>query len=517
MWRTAWIVLGAHALIAVAVAAWAPRLLLALGAVWGLGALGMAWRACPGFGRTRALPPGSLAVLPSGSWRELWFYRDLAARHGPVFKTSYLVRPMVCVMGLGRGLALLREHQGSLETSPVGFSRFIPRGFLRYMEPAPHEMYRALFRRVLARDVVDAWEPEWATEVRATLRAMAAADDPASRPGIAPPDHLDGLVFRGFVRLFLGLPSDSLLLPGLRRHFETIDIRNPRQIPDREVLAALEALERILRAQAATFAAARADAPVPRCFLAELWRAHPEALDDPTVTRNLVYMLYTGGKDVTGLLGWVLRILADHPEWVERLGREVDAGDVERLRASDSLASRTVLECLRLEQSEYLHRTALADLRFGGLRIPKGWLVRICVRESHQDPAVFEAPDHFDPDRFLGRRYGPEEFSPFGLHRFTCLGDHLTRTAARVFAAELARDYVPRVVVDGPREFGSWQHWKPSDHLRVALAPRTAGMAAGGDGGSGGVHFPSAAAAFSPGGRRAGRDASERGVTGERR
>ena len=67
-----------------------------------------------------------------------------------------------------------------------------------------------------------------------------------------------------------------------------------------------------------------------------------------------------------------------------------------------SLAARIIAETLRLEQSEYIVRVARRPLSVGGFRIPAGWLLRLCVRESHRDPTAFTDPDRFDPDRFPG-------------------------------------------------------------------------------------------------------------------
>ena len=54
---------------------------------------------------------------------------------------------------------------------------------------------------------------------------------------------------------------------------------------------------------------------------------------------------------------------------------------------------RIVQETLRLEQSESRYRRATADLELDGFRIPKDWLVRMCIRESHQDESVFPERD----------------------------------------------------------------------------------------------------------------------------
>ncbi len=49
------------------------------------------WRARPGFGRDRGLPPGSLSLAPVGPWVDDMFYRKQAARYGPVFKMTHVV------------------------------------------------------------------------------------------------------------------------------------------------------------------------------------------------------------------------------------------------------------------------------------------------------------------------------------------------------------------------------------------------------------------------------------------
>jgi cytochrome P450 len=140
------------------------------------------------------------------------------------------------------------------------------------------------------------------------------------------------------------------------------------------------------------------------------------------------------------------------------------------------LSTRVVLETLRLEQSEHLYRVATREIEHRGFVIPRGWLVRLCVRESHRDPAVFENPEAFDPDRFLRRTYTRREYSPFGAGlRHTCLGEGLTRLVGHVFVEEVASAYTWRTVTDGAYEYSAWRHWRPSSRWRV-LATSTAAL-----------------------------------------
>jgi cytochrome P450 len=83
---------------------------------------------------------------------------------------------------------------------------------------------------------------------------------------------------------------------------------------------------------------------------------------------------------------------------------------------------------------------------------------------------MFDAPDVFDPDRFL-RPAGWTRYSPFGLPPRICPGAHLSRAIGRHVTAELAGGYTMQVRDAEPVEFGGF-HWKPSSRLRASLQAR---------------------------------------------
>ena len=113
----------------------------------------------------------------------------------------------------------------------------------------------------------------------------------------------------------------------------------------------------------------------------------------------------------------------------------------------------------------------------GAFTIPRGWLLRICVAESHRLPGVFERPDEFDPERHRGRRYTPDELSPFGLDLHACLGARMTLLVGRIFARALVEEFDLDVLASGPKERANrhWHHWEPSARFRIALRPRADG------------------------------------------
>jgi len=133
-----------------------------------------------------------------------------------------------------------------------------------------------------------------------------------------------------------------------------------------------------------------------------------------------------------------------------------------------AMAERIVRETLRLSQSEYLLREAREPLEVGRFVIPRGYLVRVCIREIHRRSDVFPEATRFLPDRFLNPP-GPQVYAPFGASRISCLGDGMTLMFGRLLVLELA-NYDVAVADDGPFELGSF-HWQPSGRFRVRLTP----------------------------------------------
>jgi len=417
------------------------------------------WRIRPGYGVASGLPPGSLYPLPVRPWSDPDFYQQQAGRYGNVFKMSQFGQPMVCIVGLERANRLLLQHDHELVAPPLPFSRFIKGGYLRYLPEETHLHYRRFFRSMFHSDVIARAEPRIAAIFQRGFAAMARAS--RDRGSVAVRAATMRMMFVAWADLFYGIDEDHPDFARLRELFHVIDSRKARWASRRCVDVALAEIEAIIRRRAATLSA---DPAQRSCFLATLARDNPEALADRTVLGNLIYIMQVTWGDVTGLLLWIFKMLSDNSVWRERLERE----------PTRELAVRIVQETLRLEQSESRYRRAMADIELDGFRIPKYWLVRMCIRESHQDETVFPDPHVFDPDRFRGRAFTRSEYAPFGAFRLACIGEELTKYVGAIFAIELVAAFDWRIVHDGPPEISSWAHNAPSPRLSVVVAPRLA-------------------------------------------
>ncbi|MEP6506893.1 MAG: cytochrome P450 [Gemmatimonadales bacterium] len=427
------------------------------------------WHSAAVRGRSRRWPPGSLRPLALGAWFDRDFFLEQHRRYGSPFKTVQFVRPMACFVGLPGGLDFFRKHEASLGSPPLPAGRFIPGGFLRHMTPEAHVSTKEVFQKAIVREVYEPLEPFMRDVVRGELARMMDGESGFHEKGVAPRRHVQRAVFAMWARLFFHVEPATPAFERLKTLYRIIDTRNPSNLSDNEVREALAEITAMLETQLAENVQATNTAP--RSILEAMARRRPGLVEDPTIAGNLIYLMHFTWSDVSGLLQWVFRMLTEHSEWAERLRAMRGVTDSDQVSAL-SLSTRVVMETLRLEQSEHLYRFAKRDIEHEGIMIPRGWLVRLCVRESHRDPMVFHDPDEFDPDRFLTRPYTRREYSPFGAGlRHTCLGEGLSRQVGRVFAEELAWGYRWRTVTDGPYEYSSWRHWRPSSSWRVRLTP----------------------------------------------
>ena len=97
------------------------------------------------------------------------------------------------------------------------------------------------------------------------------------------------------------------------------------------------------------------------------------------------------------------------------------------LVAEPQRVSAVVEETLRYDPPvQLVGRIAGQDMTIGGADVPKGDVMMLLLAAAHRDPAAFDRPDEFDPDRDTIRHLG------FGKGPHFCLGAPLARVEAAV-------------------------------------------------------------------------------------
>ena len=157
-----------------------------------------------------------------------------------------------------------------------------------------------------------------------------------------------------------------------------------------------------------------------------------------------------GHETTASALTWAVFLLAQHGPTAARVRAEVDAvaGDAPAsIEHVKKLAfTRAVFrETLRLYPPiTFLPRVALEETRLGGRRIKRGALVMIAPWVVHRHQRYWEAPDAFDPDRFLPPREAqqvPGAYIPFGQGARLCSGAAFATIESTLFLARLVRRY----------------------------------------------------------------------------
>ncbi len=160
-----------------------------------------------------------------------------------------------------------------------------------------------------------------------------------------------------------------------------------------------------------------------------------------------VMTLLVGGVETTALaLAWTFHELARHPEVEHRVHAEVDrvlggrtptfadVGDLVYLR-------QVVNEVLRMYPVWFLMRRSLVPVRLGDAALPEGAEVIFSPHALHHDPASFEEPYRFDPDRWSPERAAliPKgAFVPFGAGTRQCVGNLFAQAEIVIAAATVA-------------------------------------------------------------------------------
>ena len=140
-----------------------------------------------------------------------------------------------------------------------------------------------------------------------------------------------------------------------------------------------------------------------------------DQLTEEEIVSTCNLLLIAGHETTVNLIANAILAMLRHPEQWAALG--ADAGR----------ASAVVEETLRYDPPVQLAgRNALEDMVIGDTRLIKGDTMIVLLAAAQRDPAEYDRPDTFDPDRGTLRHLG------FGRGAHYCLGAPLARLEAGV-------------------------------------------------------------------------------------
>jgi cytochrome P450 len=153
---------------------------------------------------------------------------------------------------------------------------------------------------------------------------------------------------------------------------------------------------------------------------------------------DMIALLEGVGPVEDNILGLMLYTLACCPDWQARVAEEARAcaGDLTLDRLP--ITRRVVQEVLRLyPPAPLLVRAASRTMDFAGFRLKKGQPVTISIYAMHRHSKHWDAPDSFDPDRFLPERGQHPGWLPFGTGPRMCIAAQFALAEIAVVTARL--------------------------------------------------------------------------------
>jgi cytochrome P450 len=140
-----------------------------------------------------------------------------------------------------------------------------------------------------------------------------------------------------------------------------------------------------------------------------------ERLSEKELLHNCIFLLNAGHETTTNLIANGLVALAQHPDQKQRL---IDRPELIR---------PAIEEILRYESSNQLgNRRTTRSVVVGGVGLPEGCSITLCIGAANRDPAQFSAPESFD----VGRT--PNRHLAFGSGVHQCVGMGLARLEGEV-------------------------------------------------------------------------------------
>jgi cytochrome P450 family 135 len=159
-----------------------------------------------------------------------------------------------------------------------------------------------------------------------------------------------------------------------------------------------------------------------------------EPMTDVEIRDQLLTMLVAGHETTATALAWAFERMLRHSQVVTRLRADLERGDSSYLDAAikESLRLRPVVPITA--------RKLTAPMTVGGREYAAGTVLMPCIFLLHRNPAVYEAPEEFRPERFLDGQPATYSWIPFGGGVRRCLGASFALLEMRIVIEAVLRN-----------------------------------------------------------------------------
>ena len=356
------------------------------------------------------------------------------------------------------------------------------RGHRRLVQPAFHHGRLASYGEVMVGEterMLDGWSSGETRDIHAEMVALTL--------GIVARSILDSALEASDVAEVEQAAAD--LTDHFESRFNSLRFFLPDLLPTPGNLRMRRAVRRLDRIIYRLIAARRADGSRGTDVISMLLDAGGQdgEMSDREV-RDELMTLFLAGHETTALaLTWGLHLLAERLAADAALaaelrvvldGRLPTVADVPRLPYTEAV----ILESLRLYPPAYaISREAVRATTIAGRAVSRGSVAFISVWAVHHDPARFDDPWSFRPERWLGglaQRLPRGAYLPFGEGPRKCVGASFAMQEAVLVLATIARRFRVRAVSAEPVPLRPAVTLRPAGPVPLILEERTVAQAA---------------------------------------
>lgn len=178
------------------------------------------------------------------------------------------------------------------------------------------------------------------------------------------------------------------------------------------------------------------------------------AMSDKQVRDEAVTLFLAGHETTANTLNWTWMALAQNPQVEAKLHAELDRVLAGRLPSLADLrqlpyTEMVIKESLRLYPPAWSYsRYATETVTIAGYEVPKGSILMLFPYFMHRNPALFEDPLRFNPERFSPENEAKIEkytYMPFGGGPRVCIGNSFAMMEATLMLATMAQKWQLRM------------------------------------------------------------------------
>jgi len=159
------------------------------------------------------------------------------------------------------------------------------------------------------------------------------------------------------------------------------------------------------------------------------------AMEEEQLIDECLILFVAGHETSANALSWALYLLGRNTEYLKRIQQASE-------EQQPILIRQVILETLRLYPPAWVvDRISLQEDQVLEYTLPKGTVWIIYIRGMHRNPAYWQRPDDFDPDRWEGEDLHREGYMPFGNGPRLCIGEHFAMMEMQLILTSIIQNW----------------------------------------------------------------------------